>query len=165
MIPRYQLFRERIATEWRQIRRAAEKAENAFRNAATGGQNESFYLDSAALNLHGFYNGLERLFESLAHDLDDGVPSGAAWHRELLLQMEMQVPKVRPAVIRSTTRVALEEYLRFRHIVRNIYTWDFEIPRMKDLIDHLPQTLRDLEADLERFREFLDAAGRADEQE
>ncbi len=163
MIPRYQVYRERIVHELQDINRAAEKAQHAFQLASRGGADESLYLDSTALNLHGFYHGVERLLEWLAVDLDGAVPGGSMWHRDLLSQMELAIPNVRPAVIRAETRVALEEFLKFRHVVRNVYTWEFSGGRIKDLIDRLPQTLRDLESDLERFRQFLDAAGHADE--
>ena len=81
MIPRYQVYREKIATEFASIRRAAEKARQAFQNSKRGGPDESFYLDAAALNAHGFYNGVERLFEWLAREFDGTVPGGSAWHR------------------------------------------------------------------------------------
>jgi len=163
MIPRYHVFRERLANELKQIHRAADKAQRAFQSAARGGQSESFDLDAAALNLHGFYNGVERILEWVAREFDGTIPGGPAWHHELLEQMEMAIPTVRPAVIRPTTRVALVEYLGFRHIVRNLYTWDFDPPRLKRLIDALPQTLADLDTDLQQFSAFLDAAGHADE--
>lgn len=131
--------------------------------AARGGPDESYFLDSAALNLHGVYNGIERLFEAIARDLDDSVPGGPTWLRDLLLQMELDVPSVRPAVIRAATRAALEDYLGFRHIVRNLYTWDFVPKKLEALTNKLSVTLTDLEQDLDRFRAFLDSAGRADE--
>ncbi|MEW5720223.1 MAG: hypothetical protein AB1817_16490, partial [Chloroflexota bacterium] len=93
------------------------------------------------------------------------VPSGSAWHRQLLAQMQAAIPTVRPAVIRPMTYAALVEYLGFRHIVRNLYTWDFDLPRLSRLIDALPQTLADLDADLQQFSTFLDAAGHADEKD
>jgi ribonuclease HepT-like protein len=163
VIPRYQVYRERILSDLVDIRRAAGKAQSAFEAASRGGPDETFYLDATALNLHGFYNGVERLFERLARDLDGTLPTGPAWHRELLAQMGLEIPQVRPAVIRPATRTALEEYLRFRHLVRNLYTWDLTPDKLADLVTHLPGALRDLETDLERFREFLDAARRADE--
>ncbi|MBI4790714.1 MAG: hypothetical protein HY782_27100 [Chloroflexi bacterium] len=163
MIPRYQVYREKIATEFASIRRAADKARQAFQNSKRGGQDESFYLDSAALNAYGFYTGVERLFEWLTREFDEAVPGGSAWHCELLERMTIAVPDVRPAVIRVTTRDALEEYLRFRHIVRNSCACEFESGRIADLVNSLPQVLQDLEADLEKFREFLNAAKRADE--
>lgn len=163
MIPRYQVLRQRISFELDQIERAAHKAEQAWQLSARGGKDESFYLDSVALNLHGFYNGVERLFEMIGHELDGTVPRGAGWHRELLAQMELQVPAVRPAVIRTETRVGLEEYLRFRHLVRNLYTWDFAPPKLQELVSLISETLSNLKTDLESFRAFLEQAGRADE--
>ena len=77
--------------------------------------------------------------------------------------MTLEIPEVRPAVIRPTTRTVLDEYLRFRHWVRNLYTWDFIPKRVGELIDQLPATLQALMEDLNRFRQFLDTASHADE--
>ncbi|MEW5719123.1 MAG: antitoxin, partial [Chloroflexota bacterium] len=68
MIPRYQVFRQRITDEWHNIRRAAEKAQHAFAASKRGGADETFYLDSTALNLHGLYNGVEQVFEWIAQE-------------------------------------------------------------------------------------------------
>ncbi|WP_129677287.1 hypothetical protein [Candidatus Chloroploca sp. Khr17] len=38
-------------------------------------QNDADYLDGVALNLHGFYAGVERIFEDIARTLDESVPS------------------------------------------------------------------------------------------
>ncbi|MBI5034463.1 MAG: hypothetical protein HZB51_28405 [Chloroflexi bacterium] len=146
------------------IRRAADRAQQAFQRIPRG-DTESFFFDSAALNLHRFYNGVEQLLERIAKELDDTVPTGSAWHRQLLEQMKLEIPSVRPAVIRSATRTALDKYLGFRHVVRNLYTWDFDVPQVMRLIDQLPQTLANLEQDLKRFCNFLDAAGHADEKQ
>jgi hypothetical protein len=163
MIPRYRLFSQRIANELADIRRAADKAQQAAHHASLGGADETFYLDSTALNLHAFYNGVERLFEWLARELDDAHPRGSSWHRELLEQMTTEVPEVRPAIISVETHKALDEYLRFRHLVRNLYTWDFVPARIAELIARLPATLQLLANDLARFRQFLDTASHADE--
>lgn len=86
-------------------------------------QDDDFYLDSVALNLHAFYSGLERIFEKLASTIDGVVPSTANGHQELLTQMQTEIPSVRPAVISSPLKEALEEYRGFRHVVRNAYTY------------------------------------------
>jgi len=49
-------------------------------------------LDGVALNLHGFYAGLERLFELIAAIVDGTVPQGANWHQILLEQMATEAP-------------------------------------------------------------------------
>jgi hypothetical protein len=99
----------------------------------------------------------------LARELDDAHPRGSSWHREPLEQMTTEVPEVRPAIISVETHKALDEYLRFRHLVRNLYTWDFVPARIAELIARLPATLQLLANDLARFRQFLDTASHADE--
>ncbi|NOX63219.1 MAG: antitoxin [Chloroflexi bacterium] len=163
MIPRHRILQERIKAELADARRAANKAQDAYREALRDARHESFYLDSVALNLHGFYNGIERIFEDVARELDGGLPSGPAWHRDLLKQMTLTVPGVRPAVIRLQTAKNLDEYLRFRHLVRNLYTWNFEGMKLAALIDSLPETIQSLEKDLDQFGHFLESASRADE--
>jgi len=40
--------------------------------------------------LHSFYNGLENIFLSIAKGVDQQVPTGSQWHRDLLVQMSQQ---------------------------------------------------------------------------
>jgi hypothetical protein len=163
MIPRYLVLRERIESELADVERAAGKAARAHAEAKRSGEHVTFLLDSVAMNLHSFYNGIERIFEWLAREIDGGVPTGAAWHRDLLVQMTLEVEGVRPAVIRDETAASLEEYLRFRHLVRNLYTWSFEEDKLAELVAGLEAVLSDLKADLVRFGRYLDAASKADE--
>jgi hypothetical protein len=58
-----------------------------------------YYLDGVALNLHGLYSGLERLFEVIAINIDGSKPAGENWHQELLNRMAIEIKAVRPAVI------------------------------------------------------------------
>ena len=75
----------------------ADRAGGAWAEAV---QSPGGYLvDAAALNLHGFYVGLERVFLIVAERIDVSVPSGAAWHQELLRQMAVDLPDILPAVI------------------------------------------------------------------
>lgn len=163
MIPRYLVLHGRIEADLVDIDRAAAKAARAYEEARRGDTNQSFFLDSAAINLHGFYNAVERLFELLARELDGGLPAGPAWHRELLSEMTLDIEGVRPPVIRDRTASGLGEYLRFRHLVRNLYTWNFEETRLAELVAGLDGVLADLKDDLVSFQRYLEAASRADE--
>jgi len=162
MISRYLVLDERIGAELSDVRRGATKATQAYQAAQRDEHHRTFYLDSVAINLHGVYNGVERIFEWVAREIDESVPVGPNWHRDLLTQMTLVVEGLRPAVIQPGTAHSLEEYLRFRHLVRNLYTWNFEADKLADLITRLPGTLTDLETDLERFGRFLRAASTAD---
>lgn len=76
-----------------------------------------------ALNLHGFYSGIERIFERLVETLDGNLPKGENWHQALLVQMSKEVTGIRPAVISLQTLKRLDEYRGFRHVVRNVYNF------------------------------------------
>jgi hypothetical protein len=159
VITQYHILQQRLIAEWANVRLAAEKAQAAYK---AGGP---YNVDAAALSLHGFYGGTERLFEWIARQVDSSLPDSAAWHRELLQQMTLNVPDVRPPVIKTTTAKLLEEYLGFRHVVRNLYSWELEPTKVERLVDYLPQTIQATEADLNAFGNFLAAASHADKKE
>jgi hypothetical protein len=111
--------------------------------------------------LHDFYTGIEHVFETVAPELNGGLPAGAAWHRELLTNVTLDLPGVRPPVLREETAQALDEYLRFRHLFRNVYGFELEWSRLRSLLERLPAVWGEVEADLERFLAFLDEASAA----
>lgn len=57
-----------IREELLEIRRSIQRAKQAWSLALN--ENDSLYLDSVVLNLHDFYNGLERIFERIAENID-----------------------------------------------------------------------------------------------
>ena len=114
------------------------------------------YLDGVALNLHGFYGGLERIFEDVARSVDDSIPAGPDWHQSLLLQMSAEVVSIRPPVITSETRRCLEDYRGFRHVVRNVYTFNLRPGRLEELIGGLGGCFRSVVEDLTSFAGFLE---------
>ena len=143
-----------IREELSEIRRSIQRAKKAWSLALN--KDDSLYLDSVALNLHDFYNGLERIFERIAENIDEIKPEGLNWHQEILKQMAMEIPKVRPAVISQDLREELDKYRAFRHIVRNIYAHNFRIDKIKDLMENIDKLLNKLEENLQIFCEFLE---------
>jgi hypothetical protein len=108
--------------------------------------------------IHDFYTGIEHIFERLAPELNGGLPAGSAWHRDLLTNMTLDLPGIRPPVIRVETAHALDEFLRFRHLFRNLYGFELEWPRLHELLERLPQAWAGVDADLGRFLAFLEVA-------
>src|SRR5262245_54259991 len=100
------------------------------RSSPTTSRRSDLYLDAAALNLHDFYAGLERVSHHIAATIDRSVPDGSEWHRDLLRQMQVALSPIRPQVLSDETMQALDEFLRFRHVVRNIYTFAFDPERL-----------------------------------
>ncbi len=124
MTGRYLVVAGRIRQELGATEQVIDRVERAMAAAAQEGPDKDLLLDSVALNLHDFYTGLERVFEQVAVAVDRSAPSSSEWHRELLRQMAVDVPGLRPAVLSPGTLRALDEYLRFRHVVRNVYAFE-----------------------------------------
>jgi hypothetical protein len=105
--------------------------------------------------LHDFYCGVERIFRHIAVRIDEDLPSSADWHVQLLQRMTTDIETVRPAVLDRKTARQLDEYLRFRHLFRNVYGFDLEWERCRELLDDLPATFERLSQRLKTFDEFL----------
>lgn len=115
------------------------------------------YWDGVALNLHGFYTAVEQIFEDIARTIDQNVPEGSQWHRDLLLQMSAELKDIRPAVISRETRHCLDQYRGFRHVVRNVYTFTLFPTRISELVEHLPDCHTAVTTDLDKFASFLNS--------
>ncbi|MBF8435506.1 hypothetical protein I0Q91_00310 [Halanaerobiaceae bacterium Z-7014] len=131
---------EKINSGW-------ERIENTY---------DELILDSIALNLHDYYAGLERIFELIATEIDDNIPQGESWHQDLLNQMKISIKKVRPQVISKEIANKLDEYRGFRHIVRNVYTFNLSKERIKPLVKNLSPLKEEIRKDIEEFIDFLE---------
>lgn len=118
---------------------------------------DDFYLDSTALNLHGFYSGLEKIFIKIAEEIDESAPDGSSWHKELLDQMALNIRKIRPAVISKETRDILDEYRAFRHIVRNVYAFNYSPDKIKILIKNFNSEYQKIKNEVIEFLDFLES--------
>jgi hypothetical protein len=114
------------------------------------------YLKATAYDLHGFYGGLERIFEAVATTIDGSVPGGESWHRDLLQQMGREIQGVRPALFSEETLSIMDEFRRFRHRIRNIYSFNLVPERIKALVEKLPRLSDEVNTSLQDFAQFLD---------
>ena len=144
----------RIREELVELAQIVDRVQEGWQRAQQSG--DDLYIDSVALNLHGFYGGLERLFELIASTIDDNVPKGANWHQLLLRQIASEVPHKRPAVISEGTMKVLEAYRGFRHIVRNVYTFKFDPVKVEMLVEKLPNVYKQVRDELLPFSDFLE---------
>ena len=155
MSKKYLILIENIDNELEEINKTVQRAKKAWVLALE--KDEPFYLDSVALSLHDFYNGLERLFERIAENVDEYKPGGINWHREILNQMILEIPNVRPSIISQSLKENLDEYRAFRHIVRNVYAHNLRIDKMKNLIENIDTMFKELKNSLQIFCKFLNS--------
>ncbi|MEW5986044.1 MAG: hypothetical protein AB1791_05370 [Chloroflexota bacterium] len=163
MITRYILVAERLKAELQALEQVVRRAESALAKAKQYPQDQDYFLAAAALDLHSFYSGIERLFEVIASSIDNSQPSGRQWHRDLMAQMTLEVADLRPAVLSTETQAALLEYLEFRHVVRNVYTFNLRPTRVAELVTNLRLAFTLAQRDLQNFVVFLEGLSTADD--
>jgi uncharacterized protein YutE (UPF0331/DUF86 family) len=111
--------------------------------------------ESAALRLHNFYTGCERIFKLIATEVNGVLSQSLDWHKRLLNQVALEVAGVRPAVISAETRKDLEELLNFRHVVRNIYAYELKPERVEELVKLTITLYPKFAKEIEAFTAFL----------
>ena len=147
-----QLIR-RIPLELDNIEKTANRAQIGWQKYKKSG--DALYLDSVAMSLHGFYNGIEGLLENIATGLDRHLPGGNSWHKDLLEQMANELPDIRPAVISRATLDDLGEYLGFRHVVRNIYSYQIDPEQLEPLAENVRSVFDQVRQELTDFVRWL----------
>ncbi|NLJ80806.1 MAG: hypothetical protein GX335_07270 [Firmicutes bacterium] len=153
MKKRHLALKARIRTELEEMELTVGRIEKGWTFAKDTG--DDFYLDSVALNLHSFYTAIEKTFELIAAEIDEAKLFGENWHQELLKQMASEIELVRPAVISKELRNVLDEYGGFRHVVRNVYSFNLSAERIGPLVQRLRETFTTLVAEMGEFLMFL----------
>jgi hypothetical protein len=90
--------------------------------------------------VHDFYTGCETMFERVGAFFG-GIPAGPAWHRPPLLQ--------------RATREKLVDFLKFRHLFRNLYAFTLRAELVAGPMSAMQETWPAVQADVEAFARWL----------
>lgn len=112
---------------------------------------DNFMLRAVASVLLDYYTAAENIFKEVAKAIDGKVPEGQDWHKELLVQMKLNIPGIRPPVLSRDTFSQLDEYRRFRHLVRHLYGFNLLPEKVESLLKSLPGINESLKKDLNNF--------------
>jgi hypothetical protein len=156
VIGRYAVLAGRIRQDVAEIERVVERVERAVQALRRQTTEQDLLLDSVTLNLRGFSTCLERIFAHIASRVDQSVPTGPDWHRELLRQMTVDVPGLRPPVVTAEVAAEVDEFLRFRHVIRHIYAFELDPFRIERLASRLQPTFREVRTALLAFATVLE---------
>ncbi|MGB9662416.1 MAG: hypothetical protein ACPL5F_10465 [Moorellaceae bacterium] len=129
----------------------AEATEREFRTITP----TPFELRGIGSLLHDFYTAIEDIFEVIAGEVNGTLSYGTTWHKELLVKMSIPIPGLRPAVISEELRWKLDEYLRFRHVFRNVYGYLLDWKRIRPLLENLYPVYQQFTQEITAFRSFL----------
>ncbi|RPJ64365.1 MAG: hypothetical protein EHM23_00610 [Acidobacteria bacterium] len=153
MLNRFPALASDIKRQLDSVDRLEREARELLESPGSG----SVETRAAGSILHDFYTGVEKIFQRIAIELDGGLPAGPDWHSDLLLRMTIEIDERRPAVISEELAKKLAEYLRFRHVFRNLYGFELRWDLCRELLANLPPLLNDLRKQLKAFRDFLSA--------
>ena len=92
-------------------------------------------IECAALGLflHSFYSGIENIMKFIVKDKHGELPSGNKWHKELLDMCFARNDK-QTELFSEELKVVLDDYLSFRHFIRNTYSFKIKWERMAHLV-------------------------------
>lgn len=147
------MLARRLAREIEPELQALQRLGDELRSAP--GLDDTFSLRARGSILHDVYTAVERVFVRIAEELNGGVPRGDQWHRQLLHDMALDVPQVRPAVITAELSDRLGEFLRFRHVFRNVYGSVLQAERMAPLEAGLDDVLDQFLTQVQSFCSWM----------
>ena len=128
-----------------EVRRFAASAASAERTGAL------------ALSLDRVYTALESILERIARTLEGDIPVGPDWHRTLLHNAALDIPGVRPVLLRPATIDAADHLRRFRHFLRHAYAAEIDAQRLDALARIWQDSSDPLGADLDAVEGLLQA--------
>ena len=105
--------------------------------------------------LHGFYNGCENIFRSIARFFENDL-GPTSWHKDLLKRMRMDIPGYRPKVIDNDLYIILDDFRAFRHKFRHAYAFELDWEREQIVARKLIPASEMLQEQMRHFLEHVD---------
>jgi hypothetical protein len=102
-------------------------------------------LAGTASLLSSFYHGVENILKQSLLATGTALPTGAAWHRDLLQAACAH------AVVSTGTRDRLAPYLAFRHFFTHAYGFELEVAQLQPLVTGVRRVQSRFRADVRRF--------------
>ena len=115
-------------------------------------------ISALATVLHSFYTGAENIFGRIYTEMHGQKASGEAWHKNLLQAMAREANGVAPVISQDLCEI-LSEYLTFRHVFRQAYTFEMQWDKMKPLVLTCAPALKQLMAEFSARFSLNDKSG------
>lgn len=115
------LLTSELASDYSYIAEATSLVDRARQRLELSNASDELDLLVLGACLHGLYNAIEAYFLRIAKFFENNIDD-AAWHRDLLDRMRLEIPGIRPALICDAALAErIDELRRFRHLFRNLY--------------------------------------------
>ena len=152
------VFLSQVEKESSLLDRTVEVIEKRLKGLKSRTDSEDFfvYVESLALNLHSFYEGIETIFDKVLELTGEEKPSGHEWHLELIERMTLPIRQLRPEVISAKTAKRLGTFRAFRHKVRHIYGFMLAPEDIITIAKKVKNGHEELKRDLGKFMAFVE---------
>ena len=108
-----------------------------------------------AMKTQEFYAALEGLFKQIAKAFENHVKNLSEFHKELLVRMNTEMPKMRPAVLTQPSMAFLTEVHSFRHFIRQAYGCLLDEKKLDSLQARIRKEFSVVKQDLQQFRSYV----------
>jgi hypothetical protein len=105
-------------------------------------------------NLHQWYNAAENALLRIARHFGNEIER-TEWHRGLLERLKIEVPGLRPQLIREASFEHLNALRGFRHVFRHTYGYALKWSLMAPNVERLLDAHQACTADLNQFFRYL----------
>lgn len=102
-----------------------------------------------------FYTALEDLFKQIARTFENNIEKIEKFHSEMLKQMNLDILRIRPAVISNSSLPLLNDLRSFRHFFRHAYDCELNEMRLKNIKNEFAKDHTIVMGDLQNFRKFI----------
>jgi hypothetical protein len=108
-----------------------------------------------ALKTQQFYTAIEDLFKQIAKSFENHIENMSNFHKEILVRMNTDVPKIRPAVIFKSSLVFLDKVRAFRDFIWHAYDCELDEHELTLIQEKLVKEYAHVEKDLKNFRSYI----------
>jgi len=103
-----------------------------------------------ALILQSFYSGIEKIMLLIIKDKDTVLPNGVKWHKDLL-DNALKDTSNRTHIFRENLSEQLNDYLKFRHLVKHSYGFQLKWEKMKNILFDMVPVWKEIKEDVNIF--------------
>lgn len=109
-----------------------------------------------ALKAQQLYTAIEDLMKQTAKAFENHVESITSYHKELLVRLNTEIPKIRPALFLQNSFLMLDKLRAFRHFIRHAYDCELDQNELRNIQSNLILHFGSVERDYLCFRKFVE---------